>query len=44
MSLIRARKRRKSNWMDTRGGMSRGRLIAYLIAVMVAIWYLGWAF
>ena len=30
MSLIRARKRRKSNWMDTRKGMPQKRLIAYL--------------
>ncbi len=44
MSLLRARRRRKSNWMDTRGGMPRRRLMAYLIMVIVAIWYLGWAF
>jgi hypothetical protein len=44
MSLIRARRRRKSNWMDTREGMPRRRLVAYLFMVILAIWYLGWAF
>ena len=30
--------------MDTRKGMPQRRLLAYLIIVIVAIWYLGWAF
>ena len=30
--------------MDTRTGMPQRKLIAYLIIVIVAIWYLGWAF
>ena len=30
--------------MDTRKGMSNRKLIAYLILVVAAIWYLGWAF
>lgn len=44
MSLIRQRQRRKKNWVDTRKGMPQGRLIGYLILVVLAIWYLGWAF
>ncbi len=44
MSLIRARQRRKSNWMDTRKGMPQKRLLAYLFLVILVIWYLGWAF
>ena len=44
MSLIRARKRRKSNWMDTRKGMPQKRLLGYVVLVILAIWYLGWAF
>ena len=44
MSLIRARRRRKKNWIDARGGMPRGKLIGLLILTLVAIWYLGWAF
>jgi len=30
--------------MDTRKGMPQRRLMAYLVIVIVAIWYLGWAF
>lgn len=41
MSLIRIRRRRKKNWLDTRKGMPGGRLIALLILTLVAIWYLG---
>lgn len=44
MSLIRQRKRRKKSWMDTRKGMSQAKLVAMLVLVLVAIWYLGWAF
>lgn len=44
MSLIRARRARKKNWVDTRGGMPRSKLVGMLILTVVAIWYLGWAF
>ncbi len=44
MSLIRARRRRKKTFIDTRKGMSLGRLVALLIAVIALIWYLGWRF
>ena len=44
MSLIRVRKRRKQSWMQARKGMPRGKLIGMLVLVLVAIWYLGWAF
>ena len=44
MSLIRQRKRRKKSWLDTRKGMSQGKLVVFLVLVLVAIWYLGWAF
>jgi hypothetical protein len=44
MSLIRARRRRKKNWVDARQGMPRGKLIGFLVLVVAAIWYLGWAF
>lgn len=41
MSLIRVRRRRKQNWMDTRKGMPPGRLVVFLVLVAVIIWYLG---
>lgn len=44
MSLIRARRNRKKNWIDTRRGMPRGKLIGLLILTVAAIWYLGWRF
>lgn len=44
MSLIRQRNRRKKNWLDARKGMSGRKLVGLLIVVLVAIWYLGWAF
>lgn len=44
MSLIRTRRRRKKNWVDSRRGMPRGKLVALLIVTVLAIWYLGWAF
>lgn len=44
MSLIRQRKRRKRNWLDARKGMSGRKLVGLLIIVVLAIWYLGWAF
>jgi hypothetical protein len=30
--------------MEARKGMPRGKLFGLLILVLVAIWYLGWAF
>jgi hypothetical protein len=44
VSLIRARRRRKKNWIDTRKGMARGKLVALLILTVALIWYLGWQF
>jgi hypothetical protein len=44
MSLIRVRNRRKQSWMQARKGMPRGKLIGLLFLVLIAIWYLGWAF
>lgn len=44
MSLIRVRKRRKKNWLGTRSGMPAGRLLAFFVLTVAAIWYLGWRF
>ncbi len=44
MSLIRVRRRRKKNWIDTRKGMSSSRLMSLFFGVIVIIWYLGWRF
>lgn len=44
MSLIRQRRRRKKNWLDTRKGMSNRKLMGLLFLVVLVIWYLGWAF
>jgi len=44
MSLIRVRRRRKKNWLDSRKGMPSGRLLALLALVIALIWYLGWRF
>jgi hypothetical protein len=44
MSLIRVRHRRKKAFIDVHGGMSMGRLLALLIAVLALVWYLGWRF
>lgn len=41
MSLIKVRRRRKKNWMDTRKGMSSARLLVFLALVVAAMWYLG---
>jgi hypothetical protein len=41
MSLIRVRRRRKKNWLDSRKGMSAGRLLVFLALVAALIWYLG---
>jgi hypothetical protein len=41
MSLIRVRRRRKKDWIDTRKGMSVGKLMLLLVLVVGLIWYLG---
>jgi hypothetical protein len=41
MSLIRVRRRRKQNWIDTKKGMSGGKLLLLLILVVALMWYLG---
>jgi len=41
MSLIRVRRRRKQNWIDVRRGMSSGRLLVILAAVIALMWFLG---
>jgi hypothetical protein len=40
MSLIRARRNRKKHWVDERKGLPPGRLVLFLILVVLAIWYL----
>ena len=41
MSLIRVRRRRKKNWIDTRKGMQARRLVGLLVFTIVLIWYLN---
>jgi hypothetical protein len=41
MSLIRVRRRRKKNWIDTRKGMQSRRLVRLLVFTIVLIWYLN---
>ncbi len=41
MSLIRARRRRKKEWIDTRKGMSSGKLLVLLALVVAVMWFLG---
>ncbi len=41
MSLIRARRRRKKQWVDSRKGMPPRKLVGILVVVIVIIWYLG---
>jgi hypothetical protein len=38
MSLIRARRSRKKNWIDARKGMPVGRLVFFLILTVALIW------
>ncbi len=40
MSLIRVRRRRKKQWMDSRQGMPARKLMGLLFMVLVAVWYL----
>jgi len=44
MSLIRVRRRRKKDWVDTRKGMKAGRLAVLFVVTVALIWYLGWRF
>ena len=44
MSLIRVRRERKKNWIDQKMGWSPRRLVILLIALLLAIWYLGFGF
>ena len=44
MSLIRIRRERKKNWIDHKAGWSPRRLAILLIALLTAIWYLGFRF
>ncbi len=44
MSLIRVRRKRKKDWLDTRKGKSPARLLVYLVLALAAIWYLGTRF
>ena len=44
MSLIRIRRERKRNWIDSRSGWSPHRLVVLLILLLAAIWYLGFRF
>ena len=41
MSLIRVRRRRKKDWIDSRKGMPVGKLMLLLVLVVGLIWYLG---
>jgi hypothetical protein len=38
MSLIRARKNRKKNWVDVRKGMPTARLLLLLVVTVALIW------
>lgn len=44
MSLIRVRRERKKNWIDTRKGLSPTKLILLLAVVGLVIWFLGYRF
>lgn len=44
MSLIRVRRRRKKQWLDTRKGRSTGKLLVFLLIVVGAVWYLNRVF
>lgn len=44
MSLIRARRRRKKQWMEARKGWPVRKLMGFLVLVLAVIWYLGWRF
>ncbi|MGW8265485.1 MAG: hypothetical protein ACWGSQ_03905 [Longimicrobiales bacterium] len=44
MSLIRVRRKRKREWIDTQKGRSPRVLIMLLALVALIIWYLGYRF
>jgi len=44
MSLIRARRSRKKNWIDVKGGPNLPKLILLLIVVLVVMWFLDFRF
>lgn len=44
MSLIRVRRERKKNWLDTKKGPPVRVLIVVLALVLALLWYLGSAF
>jgi hypothetical protein len=44
MSLIRVRRRRKREWIDTQKGRSPRTLLLLLALVVLIIWYLGYRF
>lgn len=44
MSLIRVRRNRKKDWIDTRKGRSPRALAAFLVLVLLAIWFLSTRF
>lgn len=41
MSLIRVRRERKRNWIDTKPGKPPRLLLMLLVVVLALIWYLG---
>ncbi len=44
MSLIRVRRKRKREWIDSQKGRSPRILVVLLAAVIIIIWYLGFRF
>jgi hypothetical protein len=44
MSLIRIRRKRKKEWIDTQKGRTPRTLILLLAVVILIIWYLGTRF
>ena len=44
MSLIRVRRQRKREWIDTRKGPPPGTLLVLLAVVIAVMWYLGRTF
>lgn len=44
MSLLRARRRRKKEWIEARKGMPPGRLLLLLFVTGLVIWFLSTRF
>ncbi len=44
MSLIKVRRNRKKNWIDTRKPKNTRKLVILLLLVLALIWYLGYRF